>query len=214
MKVTLTFCFIALVSCGGERELLQAERSTAEEREAYRRKIDGLFQKEVIFSRALPPGKPNIWVHEGHKVREAAPNRLVPAVLKLPARSEITRIEFKNILDPFWVVETPAEIDRVYECVAQESRMLVEPVTARYFFPDGSSFEARLQPVVGSHACGMGLFFTGGARLLYEISGHPRCREFELRHTGEENIRNPALNDLIEDYCRRSPAYQKAHPKD
>jgi hypothetical protein len=213
MKATLAFWSITLISCGEAPELLQAERATSEEREAYRRKIDKLFQKEVIFSRALPPGEPNVWVHEGRKVREATPNRLVPAVLKLPARSEITRIEFKN-LDPYWVLETPAEIDRFYECVARESRMLVEPETARYFFLDGSSFEVRLQREVFSHACAMGLYFYGGEKLLYEISGHPRCLEFELRHSKEKNIRNPALNDLIEDYCRRSPAYQKVQPKD
>jgi len=214
MRFLAVAAAVWFTGCNQRWEPTQADRATAEEREAYRRQVDQPFWKEAATQRHVPAGQPIVWTREGRKVREAAPNRLVPYAPKLPERRTIVRIEYANGSDPYWVAGTAAEIDRIYHCVLRESSVLVEPETARYFFPDGSSFEAPLVKDFFSHACSMGLTFYGEEDLVYEVSCHPRSVDLELRHSREGHIRNPALNAIIQDYCRRSPKYVEQHPND
>jgi hypothetical protein len=139
---------------------------------------------------------------------------LVPVTPKLPVRENVIRIEYKNHEDPYWTVELPADIDRIYEAISRESKEARRPVTARYFYPDGSSFDAPLEEASYSHACGLGLYFYGRDKVLYEISGHPGSFWLELRYSGEADIYNAALSAIVQDNCRRSPSYRKDYPKE
>jgi hypothetical protein len=201
-----------ILSCSGRREFTQAEQASAEERESYRKKIEKLFLMESLKQWNTFGSDPIVLVHEGRTVLEAAPSRLVPVTPKLPPRKDIVQIKYKSGKDLYWVAETPEEIDRIYQAALRESKEAQRPTTARYFYPDGSSFDAPLEWEVFDYKCGMGLYFYGGDKLLYEISGHPRSFWLELRLSEEGQITNHALNELIQEYCRRSPSYLAEHP--
>jgi len=203
-----------ILGCSAHGESTQADQASAEERESYRKKIEQLFVGESLMQRNTFGNEPVVWKHEGRKVREVEPSRLVPVTPKLPARKDVVRIEFKNEVTSYWVAETPGEIDRIYEATLRESKEAQKPTTARYFYPDGSSFEAPLARDIFSHACALGLFLFGRDKLLYEISGHPGVSWWELRHSGEDRIHNVTLGAIVQDYCRRSPSYIKAHAND
>jgi hypothetical protein len=212
MKVMCAVVLLLGAGCAGIRELSQADRATSEERELYRKKIEQLFLAESLAQRNAVGTDPVAWTREGQKVREVAPSKLVAATLKLPPRREVLRIEYRNLGDPYWIADAPVEIDRIYEAALRESKRLRRPEKARYFYPDGSSFEAPLEMDVFSHGCAMGLYFYSAEALLYEISGHPESFLLELRHSGEGQVVNAALNAIVQDCCRRSPSYVKEHP--
>jgi hypothetical protein len=198
------------MGCSAGEKVTRADRASLMERDSYRKKIDQLFVVESLRQRRTFGNEPVVWRYEGKKVREAEPSRLVPVVPNLPARMEIVRMEFTNGLESYWIVENRGEIDRIYEATLRESKQALEPTSARYFYPDGSSFEAPLVKDFFSHACAMGLYVYGRDKLLYEISGHPESSWWELRHSGEGDIHKTALAAIIQEYCRKSALYLKA----
>jgi hypothetical protein len=215
MKQAVALLWVLVAGCSekpGESEP-EAERSTSEGREAYRKRIDELAQAGLAKRSGMEGYTATCWMIDGKKVRETAGPGQIGATLDLPPREAIVRIEYRNHGEPYFVVQTPEEINLFYDCILRQSSRRVPPSTARYFYPDGSGFDVPIGSLeIFSHGCAMGLFFYGEEKLIYELSGHPGSPSLEPRLTREEDVTNPVLNGLLKEYCRRSPSYRAEHP--